>query len=39
MLTHLPQHAITLHQSMTVDMATDGLPAKLINYRYRFGGR
>lgn len=30
MLTHLPQHAITLHQSMTVDMAADGLPAKLI---------
>lgn len=30
MLTHLPQHAIALHQSMTVDMAADGLPAKLI---------
>ncbi|MCD9491908.1 galactose-1-epimerase [Photobacterium phosphoreum] len=30
MLNNLPQHAIVLHQSMTVDMATDGLPAKLI---------
>lgn len=30
MLNNLPQHAITLHQSMTADMASDGLPAKLI---------
>ncbi|WP_420874905.1 galactose-1-epimerase [Photobacterium kishitanii] len=30
MLNNLPQHAMTLHQSMTTDMATDGLPAKLI---------
>lgn len=30
MLNNLPQHAIALHQSMTTDMATDGLPAKLI---------
>lgn len=30
MLDNLPQHAIALHQSMTADMAADGLPAKLI---------